>query len=63
MVDGLVYRSSMLGDTDAIVIFERAARPGGKRLPARLLLNRSLADPYILNPLLVAARGIGYRLI
>jgi hypothetical protein len=53
----------MLGDTDAIVIFERAARPGGKRLRARLLLNRSLADPYILNPLLVAARGIGYRLI
>jgi hypothetical protein len=62
-VDGVAYTPSMLGGRVAIALFERVAGIRRRALPARLLLNRPLADPYLLGPLAVAARRVGYRII
>ncbi|WP_370161580.1 hypothetical protein [Limimaricola soesokkakensis] len=59
MIEGVIYRSSMAGDAEAVALYERAA----SALPERPQFHRALEDPALQRPLLDAAAAINYGLL
>lgn len=58
-LDGIIYSSSMGGNSDAVALFERAA----SAIPASPLFHRPLTDPSLSSPLLAAAGTINYGIL
>jgi hypothetical protein len=58
-LDGMTWRSSVLGAGQSIVLFERAL----DAVPNLPDLNRSLSDPALLGPISTAADHIGYQVV
>lgn len=58
-IDGILYGSSMYGNSPAIALFERAARA----IPSRPVFHRALQDSLLDNVLTETARKINYNLI
>jgi hypothetical protein len=58
-VDGLLYRSSMGGNSPAIALYERAV----DALPPSPSFHRALSDPALAAPLQDTAEKIGYQVL